>query len=232
MVYRILFGDDDTDIQVLVQNLLEKESYQVSVASNGQEVLDSWRKEYFDCLILDVMMPVLDGLAVCQRIRQVSSIPIILLTALGEEEAVVKGLECGADDYIQKPFRQKEFLARLRVVLRRAEQLNYPEKKLIVFDGLTLEPQTRKLIKKNQVIEVTPLEYQLLAYLMRHPGKIFGKEELLQAVWGYPTTQNSIEGDLNLIEAAIRRLRKKVEENPAQPRIIQTVWGSGYRFGS
>jgi len=232
MVYKILFGDDDTDIQVLVQNLLEKESYQVSVASNGQEVLDSWRKEYFDCLILDVMMPVLDGLAVCQRIRRVSSIPIILLTALGEEEAVVKGLECGADDYIQKPFRQKEFLARLRVVLRRAEQLNYPEKKPIVFDGLTLEPQTRKLIKKNQVIEVTPLEYQLLAYLMRHPGKIFGKEELLQAVWGYPTTQNSIEGDLNLIEAAIRRLRKKVEENPAQPRIIQTVWGSGYRFGS
>ena len=232
MVYRILFGDDDTDIQVLVRNLLEKESYQVSVASNGQEVLDSWRKEYFDCLILDVMMPVLDGLAVCQRIRRVSNIPIILLTALGEEEAVVKGLECGADDYIQKPFRQKEFLARLRVVLRRAEQLNYPEKKPIVFDGLTLEPQTRKLIKKNQVIEVTPLEYQLLAYLMRHPGKIFGKEELLQAVWGYPTTQNSIEGDLNLIEAAIRRLRKKVEENPAQPRIIQTVWGSGYRFGS
>lgn len=232
MVYKILFGDDDTDIQVLVRNLLEKESYQVSVASNGQEVLDSWRKEYFDCLILDVMMPVLDGLAVCQRIRRVSSIPIILLTALGEEEAVVKGLECGADDYIQKPFRQKEFLARLRVVLRRAEQLNYPEKKPIVFDGLTLEPQTRKLIKKNQVIEVTPLEYQLLAYLMRHPGKIFGKEELLQAVWGYPSTQNSLEGDLNLIEAAIRRLRKKVEENPAQPRIIQTVWGSGYRFGS
>jgi DNA-binding response OmpR family regulator len=178
------------------------------------------------------MMPVLDGLAVCQRIRRVSNIPIILLTALGEEEAVVKGLECGADDYIQKPFRQKEFLARLRVVLRRAEQLNYPEKKPIVFDGLTLEPQTRKLIKKNQVIEVTPLEYQLLAYLMRHPGKIFGKEELLQAVWGYPSTQNSLEGDLNLIEAAIRRLRKKVEENPAQPRIIQTVWGSGYRFGS
>lgn len=232
MVYKILFGDDDTDIQVLVRNLLEKESYQVSVASNGQEVLDSWRKEFFDCLILDVMMPVLDGLAVCQRIRRVSSIPIILLTALGEEEAVVKGLECGADDYIQKPFRQKEFLARLRVVLRRAEQLNYPEKKPIVFDGLTLEPQTRKLIKKNQVIEVTPLEYQLLAYLMRHPGKIFGKEELLQAVWGYPSTQNSLEGDLNLIEAAIRRLRKKVEENPAQPRIIQTVWGSGYRFGS
>ncbi|MGB9668884.1 MAG: response regulator [Anaerolineales bacterium] len=231
-MYRILFGDDDTDIQILVRNLLEKESYQVSIASNGQEVFDIWRKEYFDCLILDVMMPLMDGLTVCQRIRRVSNVPIILLTAIGEEEAVVKGLECGADDYIQKPFRLKEFLARLRVVMRRAEQLNYPEKKPIVFDGLTLEPQTRKLIKKDQVIEVTPLEYQLLAYLMRHPGKLFSKDELLQDVWGYPSSRNSMEGELNLIEAAIRRLRKKVEDDPAQPRIIQTVWGSGYRFGS
>lgn len=232
MEYKILFGDDDPDIQHVVRQLLGKENYQVSLASNGQEVLDNWRKEYYDCLILDVMMPVLDGLEVCQRIRRISNIPIILLTALGEEETVVKGLEGGADDYIQKPFRQKEFLARLRVVLKRAEQSSFPEKRPIVYDGLILEPQTRILRKRDQLISISPLEYQLLAHFMRHPGEIFSKEELLQRVWGYTFHNKSAHDELNMIEAAIRRLRRKIEENPTQPRIIQTVWGSGYRFGN
>ncbi len=232
MEYKILFGDDDPDIQPVVSQLLEKENYKVSLASNGQEVLDNWRKEYFDCIILDVMMPVLDGLEVCQRIRRSSTIPIILLTALGEEETVVKGLEAGADDYIQKPFRQKEFLARLRVVLKRMEKMGFPEKRPIIYDGLILEPQTRNLRKRDQLIPLSPLEYQLLVHFMRHPGEIISKEELLQRVWGYTHREPFDNNELNFIEAAIRRLRCKIEEKDTQPRIIQTVWGSGYRFGN
>ncbi|MGB9521857.1 MAG: response regulator transcription factor, partial [Anaerolineales bacterium] len=204
MGYKILFGDDDPDLQNLVPQLLRKEDIQVRVAADGQEVIDYWRRDFFDCLILDVMMPVLDGLEVCRRIRRISQVPIILLTALGNEEDVVRGLECGADDYIQKPFRQKEFLARLKVVLKRAERTGYRERAPLVFDGITLDPRTRKLRKKDQIIEITPLEYQLLYFLMCNPGQIFKKEELLHRVWGYPINHHPADADLNLIEVAIR----------------------------
>ncbi len=232
MAYKILIGDDDPETQKNVSQLLEKENYRVCLASDGQQVLDAWIKEYYDCLVFDVMMPVINGLDLCQRIRRLSNVPIILLTALGEEEDVIKGLDCGADDYIQKPFRQKEFLARLRVVIKRNERMLSNEKSSISYGSMTLEPQTRQVKKKGKLIETSPLEYQLLFYLMHHPGEISSKEELLCSVWGYSPNHKYHSEDLNMIEAAIRRLRKKVEDNPSKPRLIHTVWGSGYRFGN
>jgi two-component system response regulator MtrA len=232
MTYKILYGEDELDMQSLVGRILQKEEFKVVFALNGQEVLDHWRRESFDCILLDIMMPVMDGLEACRRIRRVSNIPIILITAKGEEEEAVKGFEAGADDFIQKPFRQKELVARVRTAITRAERNRQNEKIPLVYGHLIVDPQARRIVYRGKDVEVTPLEFQLMYYLMRHPGAVFSKEELFKNVWGYPISSANEEVDLNLIEAAIRRLRKKVEEDPSRPRIIQTVWGSGYRLGN
>ena len=172
-------------------------------------------------------MPVMDGLEACKRIRRISDIPIIFLTAKGQEQDVVNGLETGADDYIVKPFRAAEFVARVRVVLNRTARQKDACRKRLSFDKLVLDLEARRVISRGRSIEVTPLEFQLLRYLMQNVGVVISKEDLLQNVWGYAEAA----GDMNLIEAAVRRLRRKLELDPSQPKYIQTVWGAGYRFG-
>lgn len=223
---RVLFADDDPDIQHLMQLVLKDAGMQLFLAENGQQALKIWHQQEVDVVVLDVMMPLLDGMSVCKRIRRVSNVPIILLTARGQEQEVVEGLEAGADDYIVKPFRPKELVARLRAAAQRVARHSEEENELI-FEDLRLDASGQRVISHGRPIKVTPLEFRLLQYLMQHIGVVFSKEDLFQNVWGY--VQPS--GEMNLIEAAIRRLRKKIEVDPTRPRYIQTVWGAGYRFG-
>lgn len=224
---KILFADDDADIKELVGLILQKEGMSVSFADNGLKAIDTWRKNTFDVVVLDIMMPVMDGLEACRRIRRVSDIPIIMLTSLGQEQDVVMGFEVGADDYIIKPFRPRELIARIQAVHNRFSKFKEIERRRLAFKNLVLDLDARQVIFWGRNIEVTRLEFQLLQYLIQNAGVVISKDDLLQNVWGY---DRSIE-DTNLIEAAIRRLRKKLETDPSRPRFIQTVWGTGYRLG-
>lgn len=224
---QILFADDDADIKELVGLILQKEGMSVTFADNGLKAIDTWRKNTFDLIVLDIMMPVMDGLEACRRIRRVSDIPIIMLTSLGQEQDVVMGFEVGADDYIIKPFRPRELIARIQAVHNRFSKLKEIERRRLAFKNLVLDLDARQVIFWGRNIEVTRLEFQLLQYLIQNAGVVISKDDLLQNVWGY---DRSIE-DTNLIEAAIRRLRKKLESDPSRPRFIQTVWGTGYRLG-
>lgn len=223
----ILVADDDPETRDLLQIILKDAGMGVIFAENGSRMLDLWRRSRVDIIILDVMMPVMDGIEACQRIRRTSDIPIIFLTAKGQEQDVVKGLETGADDYVVKPFRAAELVARIRVILNRTAREQEARGKRLSFDKLVLDLESRRVISRGRSIEVTPLEFQLLRYLMQNVGVVISKEDLLQNVWGYAEAA----GDMNLIEAAVRRLRRKLELDPSQPRYIQTVWGAGYRFG-
>jgi DNA-binding response OmpR family regulator len=229
---RILFADDDKDIQTIVSLIIRNTGMDIISASNGEQALEKWRSHPLDLIILDIMMPVLDGLETCRRIRRLSDIPIILLTAKSQEQEIVEGFTAGADDYIVKPFRPNEFVARVKAVLWRGKHRELSKQQYLAFDNLTLELGSRKVVFQGKTIEVTPLEFQLLLYLMRHSGIVLSKEDLLRNVWGYTKSMDNSTLDLNLIEAAIRRLRKKLEVNPSRPRFIKTVWGAGYRFGN
>ncbi|HZD56714.1 MAG TPA: response regulator transcription factor [Anaerolineales bacterium] len=223
----ILVADDDPETRYLLRIILKDAGMQAIFAENGSRMLDLWRRNPVDVIILDVMMPVMDGIEACQRIRRTSRIPIIFLTAKGQEQDVVKGLEIGADDYVVKPFRAAELVARIRVILNRTAREQEARGKHLSFDKLVLDLESRRVISRGRSIEVTPLEFQLLRYLMQNVGIVISKEDLLQNVWGYAEAA----GDMNLIEAAVRRLRRKLELDPSQPKYIQTVWGAGYRFG-
>jgi len=223
----LIFADDDQDIQTLVNLILGNAGIEVIAATNGSHALQLWQTHPVDMLILDVMMPVLDGFETCRRIRQQSDVPILMLTARDREQDVVTGLEAGADDYIIKPFRPKEFLARIQTILRRTARQKNPLRGRIVFDNLVLDMDSRRVMYQGRSISISPLEFDLLRYMMEHAGKVVSKEDLLRNVWGY----NEVSGDMNLIEATIGRLRKKIEVDPSQPQYIQTVWGTGYRFG-
>lgn len=226
--HRILFAEDDIELHGLIQQILKPLHWKLYFAENGVEALNIWRASQMDLVVLDVMMPFMDGLDVCRRIRRVSDVPIIFLTAKGMEQDVVKGLGCGADDYIVKPFRAMEFRARLQSRLDQVARQQATHDSKMAYQNLILDLDGRQVIHEGKVISVTPLEFQLLRYLMKNIGVVHSKEDLLHNVWGY---SDSV-GDLNLIEAAIGRLRKKLELDPSQPRYIQTVWGAGYRLGT
>lgn len=223
----ILFADDDPEIHRLVSVLLKQENIDVLSAENGMIALELWRKHPVDVVILDINMPFLDGLEVCRRIRTRSDVPIMMLTALGKEQDIVDGLEAGADDYLVKPFRKKEFIARVAAILRRSARIENSINGQLLYDKLMLDINSHRLIYKGKTIQISPLEFELLRYLMQNIGVVISKEELLENVWGYI----HIEGDLNIVEATIRRLRKKLEIDPSNPRYIKTVWGAGYCFG-
>lgn len=223
----ILFADDDPEIHRLVSVLLKQENIDVLSADNGMVALELWRKHPVDVVILDINMPFLDGLEVCSRIRTRSDVPIMMLTALGKEQDIVDGLEAGADDYLVKPFRKKEFIARVAAILRRSARIENSINGQLLYDKLMLDINSHRLIYKGKTIQISPLEFELLRYLMQNIGVVISKEELLENVWGYI----HIEGDLNIVEATIRRLRKKLEIDPSNPRYIKTVWGAGYCFG-
>ncbi len=222
----VLFAEDDADTQELVSLVLQKEGIHVMLANDGPQALDIWRKTPINLMILDILMPEVDGIEICRRVRQISDLPIIFLSARGQEDDVVTGLEIGADDYIIKPFRPRELVARVNTLLKRearrqkaVRQLNYKD--------LVINLDSHRVTRNSDSLPVSPLEFQLLHYMMRHAGKVVSKPDLLQNVWGYAKQV----GNMNLVETTIRRLRMKVEHNPSQPEYIQTVWGTGYRLG-
>lgn len=226
-VPNILVADDEQETRELICLILKNAGMNVILAENGGCLLEQWRSNKIDLIILDVMMPIMDGFQACTRIRRVSDVPIVFLTGKGREEDVVNGFEIGADDYIVKPFRRAEFVARIQSILNRVDRQRENAGRRLAFDKLTLDLDARRVVARGKTIEITPLEFQLLQYLMQNVGVVISKEDLLQNVWGYAEAA----GDMNLIEAAIRRLRRKLEMDPSQPEYIHTVWGAGYRFG-
>lgn len=224
--HRVLCVDDDPDTRTLLGAILEPISVEVMFAENGSHMLEVWRKNRIELILLDIMMPIMDGLEACKRIRRVSDVPIIFLTSKGQENDIVQGLEMGGNDYVLKPFRPKELIARVRSLLQRQELADEMREQL-AFDKLVLDLEAQRVTSQGKVIEVSPLEFRLLQYLMQNMGLVVSKEDLLKYVWGY----EDIAGDMNLIEVAVRRLRRKLELDPSQPRYIKTVWGTGYRFG-
>lgn len=223
----VLFADDDADNQQIIEFSLRDEYINLIYADNGVQAINLLHADSIDLIILDVMMPVMNGIEACRRIRRVSDVPIIILTAKDNEQDILDGFEAGADDYIIKPFRPRELVARINALLHRTKRHRKPTKKELAFNNLKLDLESHRVINQEKNIDVTPLEFQLLQYLMQHAGVVLSKEDLLKNVWGYVEST----GDTNLIEATIRRLRKKVEKDPSSPRYIQTVWGSGYRLG-
>jgi two-component system response regulator MtrA len=223
----VLYADDDYDSQQSMCLVLEDAGMQVIFADDGARAVEIWRVQPVDIVVLDVIMPEMDGLEACRIIRESSSVPIILLTARGREEDIVAGFEAGADDYIIKPFRPRELVARINALLRRMTVPSWQGRKRLTFGDITLDTEAHCVYLRGQQIEVSPMEFRLLKYLMQHAGNVITKEDLLRNVWGYVASS----GDMNLIEATVRRLRQKVETDPSRPQYIHTVWGIGYRFG-
>ena len=224
--HRVLCVDDDPDTRTLLGAILGPIGVEVVFAENGSQMLEVWRKNRIELILLDIMMPIMDGLEACKRIRRVSDVPIMFLSSKGQDNDIVQGLEMGANDYVLKPFRPKELIARVRSLLQRREQAEEMREQL-AFDKLIMDLDAQRVTSQGKVIEVSPLEFRLLQYLMQNIGVVVSKGDLLKYVWGYV----DIAGDMNLIEVAVRRLRRKLELDPTQPRYIKTVWGAGYRFG-
>lgn len=224
---RILAVDDDRNNLKMLAFLLGEEGYEVITADNGRTALALLDSRHPDLVILDVMMPQMDGLEVCKRIRQTMDIPIIILSAKGETSDKVLGLELGADDYLPKPFEPSELLARVKAVLRRSEMSAFDDSKVAVaVGGLRLDPVSSRVILSNgKAVDLTPIEFRLLHCLMRNAGRTLTHDFLMSHAWGY-----EYEGYSNQIAVYIRRLRSKIEEDPTNPKYITTVRGVGYRF--
>ena len=221
---KILVVDDE---QVLVKGIkfnLEHEGYQVETGFDGEQAVDLARNGNFDLIILDLMMPEIDGLEACMRIREFSNVPIIMLTARSEDTDKIIGFECGADDYITKPFNILELKARIRAMLRRATGGTQMKSRIAVGD-LVLDTEQRVVIRDEQTVELTAKEYDLIELLMKNPRRVYSRENLMNVVWGYAYT-----GDYRTVDVHIRRLREKLERNPAEPEYILTKWGVGYYF--
>jgi len=228
---RILVIDDDPEFLKILQILLPSEEMEFCMLANGFDAWKVWQIEKFDCILLDVMMPEINGLDLCCRIRALSDVPIILVTALGRESEVVSGLEAGADDYVTKPIRHRELLARIQTQLRKGNKSFSVHQNMLSFEQISLDLAARKVYHRGVILPVTPMEYQLLEYTMQHRGKVVSKDELLKCVWGYNHSNELARADLNMIEATIRRLRKKLNDHPNHPEYIHTIWGIGYQFG-
>lgn len=224
---RILVVDDDRNNLKMVAFLLSEEGYEVITAENGRIALDMIDTKHPDLVILDVMMPQMDGLEVCRRVRQAMDIPIIILSAKGETADKVLGLELGADDYLPKPFEPSELLARVKAVLRRTEVSTFDDTQVgIAVSGLRLDPvANRVVLEDGTTIDLTPIEFRLLHCLMRNAGRTLSHDFLLSYAWGY-----DYEGYSNQIAVYIRRLRSKIEKDPTNPKYVATVRGLGYRF--
>jgi len=224
---RILVVDDDAPSVKMISFLLREEGYEVTSTDNGLSALDMIERQVPDLVILDVMMPHLDGFEVCRRIRQKMYVPIIFLSAKGETVDKVAGLQLGADDYLAKPFEPSELLARVKAVMRRAEAfaVEDTQSRLGVGD-VTLDPVSNRLhFADGRIVELTPIEFRLIHCLMRNAGRILSHELLMNAVWGY-----DYEGYSNQIAVYVRRLRMKIEQDPDNPQYLTTVRGLGYKF--
>ena len=221
---RILVADDDSNIAELISLYLTKEGYEVKKAADGREALQLIESFNPNLLILDIMMPEMDGYEVCREVRKTSRIPIIMLTAKGETFDKVLGLELGADDYVAKPFDMKELVARIKAVSRRFQAADAPEKEL-VFPGLTININQYTVMYMGKELEMPPKELELLYFLASHPGMVFTREQLLEQVWGY-----DYFGDSRTVDVHVKRLREKLTEGEKLGWQIKTVWGVGYKF--
>lgn len=221
---KVLIVDDDAHIAELIKLYLEKEEYKTIVASNGAKALQLFKEEAPSIVILDVMMPEMDGWQVCREIRRISNIPIIMLTAKGETFDKVLGLELGADDYMVKPFEPKELIARVKAVLRRFESKDTQAMKEIVFPNLTINLSNYELKICGKIVEIPPKELELLYFLASNPNRVFTREQLLEEVWGF-----DYFGDSRTVDVHIKRLREKLEGVEGSWQ-LKTVWGVGYKF--
>ena len=222
---KILVVDDEKTLVKGIKFNLENEGYHVECAYDGAAAVELARNNKFDLLILDVMMPEVDGLEACMRIREFSNVPIIMLTAKSEDADKLIGFECGADDYLTKPFNILELKARVRALLRRAAGVQRSQGAILTAGELSLNTEERVAIRDGETVELTAKEYDLIELLMRNPRRVYSRENLMNVVWGY-----SYAGDYRTVDVHIRRLREKLEKNPAEPDHIMTKWGAGYYF--
>lgn len=226
-VERVLVVDDDATVADVVRRYLEHDGYAVQLAGDGETALRLAAEHEPDLVVLDLMLPGVDGLEVCRRLRATSDVPIVMLTALGEESDRVVGLRLGADDYVTKPFSPRELALRVASVLRRAGggATRDFERIAVLHDGdLYVDPAARRATRLGAELALTGRELDLLTFLLRHPGQAFDRATLLERVWGWTF------GDHSTVTVHVRRLREKIEDDPAAPRRIATVWGVGYRY--
>ena len=224
---RILVVDDDPTIAEVVARYLERDGYEVETSPDGFAALRQAEEKAPDLVVLDLMLPVLDGFEVFRLMRARSSIPVVMLTARGQEDDRVAGLELGADDYLSKPFSPRELTARVKAVLRRTQtssSLEGAAEEPLTAEGIEVDVRSRDVRVGGLPVMLTALEFDLLVFLMRHSRQVFRREELLEHVWGYTF------GDTSTVTVHVRRLREKIESDPANPMHLKTVWGVGYRF--
>lgn len=224
----ILVVDDEPNIVEVVRAYLEREHFEVLTAADGEDALRKVAEHAPDLIVLDVMLPRLDGLEVCRRVRAAGSTPVIMLTARSEETDKLVGLGLGADDYVSKPFSPRELVARVKAVLRRSTPAAPPEpgaESVLKFPGLKINPVTRGVETDRGPVELTAREFDLLYFLARRPSQVFTRTQLLDLVWDY-----SYIGETSTVTVHIRRLREKIEPDPMRPRYVKTVWGVGYKF--
>jgi DNA-binding response OmpR family regulator len=226
-VYTILICDDDRDIVAALKIYLEAEGYATVAAYTGQEALAALQAQTIHLILMDIMMPQMDGLTATARLRQESNVPVIFLTAKSEDADLLLGLNIGGDDYITKPFKPVEVLARVRSHLRRYVDLGGLEKResQITIGGVSLDDDSKTVTLDGEPVSLTPLEYNILKFLMENAGKVFKSEEIYRAVWNGPTY-----GAEGTVPVHIRHLREKLELDPGKPRYLKVVWGQGYKF--
>ena len=227
-MYNVLICDDQPDIVNALKIYLKPEGYRLFTAYTGQEALEAVQKEDIHLILLDVMMPVMDGITAIAKIREFSNVPIILLTAKSETEDMVLGLNVGADDYITKPFVPVEVLARVRSQLRRYAMLGSrpePDANILTIGGISLNDRTKTVTVEDEPVSLTPTEYAILKLLMENPGKVFSTKNLYESVW-----QEAALGSEGAVAVHIRHLREKIEINPSEPRYLKVVWGQGYKM--
>lgn len=226
---KVLVVDDEKMIVKGIRFSLLQDQYEVDCAYDGEEAVEMAKKTEYDVVLLDIMLPKMDGMQVCQTIREFSNMPIIMLTAKGDDMDKILGLEYGADDYITKPFNILEVKARIKAIMRRSQSSRVVQEKEdsrdIVTGDLRLDPQGRRLFILGNEINVTAREFDLLELLVMHPNKVYSREELLNLIWGY-----EYPGDVRTVDVHIRRLREKIEANPSEPKYVFTKWGVGYYY--
>ncbi|WP_327121549.1 response regulator transcription factor [Streptomyces sp. NBC_01341] len=221
---RVLVVDDDPTVAEVAAGYLERAGYDVGRADDGPSALDSFGVRRPDLVVLDLMLPGMDGFEVCRRMRARGPVPVIMLTARGDEDDRILGLETGADDYVTKPFSPRELVLRVEAVLRRGRRPGPGAPARLGGAGIGLEPLARRATRDGRDLCLTLREFDLLAFFLSHPGQAFTREELMREVWGWDF------GDLSTVTVHVRRLRGKVETDPARPCLIHTVWGVGYRL--
>ena len=223
--HRILVVDDEPMVAEVVERYLVRDGFEVRTAADGDEALALSQEWAPDLVVLDLMLPGKDGFEVCRALHRDSHMPIIMLTARGEETERIVGLEIGADDYMVKPFSPRELVARIKAVLRRSLAAPASGADVLRFTGLEVNPRTRTVEANGQTTSLTAKEFDLLHFLALHPGQVFSREQLMDQVWDY-----TFAGEASTVTVHVRRLREKIEPEPLRPRYIKTVWGVGYKF--